>query len=152
MLKANHLELLNILFDKVYIPQAVYNELVSNSKFKDEAKIIDHCPYIYIEEVLDQKSVNILRRATGLDSGESEAIIMADEKNADLLLMDERKGRIVAKQMGLEITGTIGIILQSYDESILTADEVKESLIKLKECGIRMSDSLYSLVLNHVDL
>lgn len=38
LLKANHLELLNILFDKVYIPQAVYNELVSNSKFKDEAK------------------------------------------------------------------------------------------------------------------
>lgn len=82
--------------------------MVSNSKFKDEAKIIDHCPYIYVEKVLDQKSVNLLRRATGLDCGESEAIIMADE--------------------------------------------VEESLIKLKECGIRMSDSLYNLVLNHIGL
>lgn len=115
-------------------------------------KIINHCSYIYVEEVLDQKSVNILRRATGLDAGESEAIIMADEKKADLLLMDERKGRIVAKQMGLEITGTIGIILQSYDENIITSDEVKDSLIKLKECGIRISDSLYNLVLNHIHL
>ena len=71
-------------------------------------------------------------------------------QKADLLLMDERKERMVAKQMGLTITGTVGILLQSFDEGLLNADEIRESINKLKECGIRISDSLYDLVLEHI--
>lgn len=150
LLKAEQLDLLQKLFQEVIIPKAVYNELISNTKFQNEAQIIRECSYIFVEEVIDTKSVNIFRRVTGLDAGESEAIVMADEKKADLLLMDERKGRIVAKQMGLTITGTVGILLQSYDEGLLNADEIRESIYKLKECGIRISDSLYDLILEHV--
>lgn len=150
LLKAEQLDLLQKLFQEVIIPKAVYNELISNTKFQNEAQIIKECSYIFVEEVIDVKSVNIFRRVTGLDAGESEAIVMADERKADLLLMDERKGRIVAKQMGLTITGTVGILLQSYDEGLLNADEIKESMIRLKECGIRISDSLYDLILKHI--
>lgn len=150
LMKAEQLDLLQKLFHEVIIPQAVFLELVSNTKFQKEAQIIRNCTYISVEEVVDTKSVNIFRRVTGLDAGESEAIVMADEKKADLLLMDERKGRIVAKQMGLAITGTVGILLQSFDEGLLNADEVRESTNKLKECGIRISDSLYDLILEHI--
>nr|WP_264467773.1 DUF3368 domain-containing protein [Thomasclavelia saccharogumia] len=52
--------------------------------------------------------------------------------------------------MGLTITGTVGILLQSFDEGLLNADEIRESINKLKECGIRISDSLYDLVLEHI--
>lgn len=150
LLKAEQLNLLQKLFHEVIIPKAVYNELISNVKFQSEAQIIKDCSYIFVEEVIDTKSVNIFRRVTGLDAGESEAIVMADEKKADLLLMDERKGRMVAKQMGLTITGTVGILLQSFDEGLLNADEIRESINKLKECGIRINDSLYDLVLEHI--
>lgn len=150
LLKAEQLDLLEKLFHEVIIPKAVYNELISNVKFRNEAQIIKNCSYIFVEEVIDTKSVNIFRRVTGLDAGESEAIVMADEKKADLLLMDERKGRMVAKQMGLTITGTVGILLQSFDEGLLNADEIRESINKLKECGIRISDSLYDLILEHI--
>lgn len=150
LMKAEQLDLLQKLFHEVIIPEAVFLELVSNTKFQKEAQIIRNCTYISVEEVVDTKSVNIFRRVTGLDAGESEAIVMADEKKADLLLMDERKGRIVAKQMGLAITGTVGILLQSFDEGLLNADEVRESTNKLKECGIRISDSLYDLILEHI--
>ena len=119
LLKADQLDLLEKLFHEVVIPKAVYSELISNIKFQDEAQVIKKCPFIFVEEVIDTKSVDIFRRVTGLDAGESEAIVMADEKKADLLLMDERKGRIVAKQMGLTITGTVGILLQSFDEEFL---------------------------------
>lgn len=150
LLKAEQLDLLEKLFHEVIIPKAVYNELISNVKFQNEAQIIKGCSYIFVEEVIDTKSVNIFRRVTGLDAGESEAIVMADEKKADLLLMDERKGRMVAKQMGLTITGTVGILLQSFDEGLLNSDEIRESINKLKECGIRISDSLYNLILGHI--
>lgn len=151
LLKAEQLDLLQKLFDEVIIPNAVFHELISNQRFQDEAQKIKDCPYIYVEEVISIKSVDIFRRVTGLDAGESEAIVMADEKKADLLLMDERKGRIVAKQMGLTITGTVGILLQAFDEELLNADEIKKSMIKLRECGIRISESLYKLILDHIN-
>ena len=142
LLKADQLDLLEKLFHEVVIPKAVYSELISNIKFQDEAQVIKKCPFIFVEEVIDTKSVDIFRRVTGLDAGESEAIVMADEKKADLLLMDERKGRIVAKQMGLTITGTVGILLQSFDEEFLNADEIRESISKLKEyyCSLLMKN------------
>lgn len=83
------LELLNQLFDEIQMPNAVYRELISSDKFKQAADIIFQTKY----NVGDRKSVILLRRATGLDEGESKAIILSDEINADILLMAELKGR-----------------------------------------------------------
>ncbi len=150
LLKAGHLEVLQILFGIVIIPEAVFRELTDNTTFQSEAVQVKECPFIRVEQVKDQKSVNIFRRVTGLDAGESESIVMAEEKQADLLLMDERKGRRVANQMGLTITGTIGILLHAFDERILTDTEVENCLKKMNECGIRLNTSLQDKVLSHI--
>lgn len=71
--------------------------------------------FIKTVAVEDIKSVELLRRSTGLDAGESEAIILSDKLKASILLMDEVKGRQVAKQMGIQIMGTIACFWQHID-------------------------------------
>ena len=115
LMKLGRLDLLERLFGIVTVPNAVYEELVENSKYSVEAQIIVKCSFLKRCEVSDRQSIKILREVVGLDAGESEAIALAEETVADLLIIDERKGRRVAKQMELKITGTIGILLQAFD-------------------------------------
>ena len=99
LLKISRLDLLEKLFGEVLIPSAVFNELTTDERFQLEANQIRQEKFIVVKEVNNLESVSILKRATGLDQGESEAIVLTDELKADLLLMDEAKGRNVSAQM-----------------------------------------------------
>ncbi len=142
LIKINRIDLLEQLFQEVFIPEAVYNELTTNSIFANETEIVKNCTFIKTMSVQNHKSVTLLQAVSGLDDGESEAIILADELKPSALIIDERKGRKVAQQLGLNITGTIGILLQAYSEGKITKDEVKLYLDNLKKNNIRLSDSL----------
>lgn len=104
LMKIGHLDLLEKAFGEIQIPEAVYTELTSNPRFQTEISQIQNCPFIHIQKISDERSVNLFRRVTGLDIGESEAIILSDDIHADLLLIDEVKGRQVAEQMGIKYT------------------------------------------------
>lgn len=67
---------------------------------------------------------------------------------ADLLLMDEAKGRNVSSQMGIKIMGTIGIIMAAYEEKFLTSDEVKECVYGLQRVGRHIGQRHYQMLLN----
>lgn len=151
LMKARQLELLRQLFGVVYIPEAVYRELTDNEAFPEEVRMVQECEFLYMQKVDNGKSVAILQNFTGLDAGESEAIILADEMNSDVLLMDERKGRQVAKKLGIRITGTIGILTQAFDEGILTKEDVERCIERLKESGIRISEKLYQRLREHME-
>lgn len=60
--------------------------------------------------------VNLLRQDLG--AGESEAIVLAREVKADVLLMDERRGRNAAKRLGITCTGLVGLLLEARRRGI----------------------------------
>jgi predicted nucleic acid-binding protein len=148
LLKINKIDLLEKMFGQVMIPQAVYNELTVDERFVMEAEQIKVKQFIVIKEVVNIESIDILKRATGLDQGESEAIILTDEMKADLLLMDEAKGRSVSSQMGLNIMGTIGLLMVAYEECELNADEVRECIDGLQRAGRHIGQRHYQMLLN----
>lgn len=148
LLKINKLGLLKELFESIAVPSAVYNELTSNRQFLEEGKIIKNTEYIKVVDVVDIKAVELLRRATGLDLGESEAIIFSDHSKAGLLLIDEANGRKVAKQMGIPIMGTVGVLMAAYKEEFISSCEIKECIDIMKNSGRHMSEKLYSQLLD----
>lgn len=94
--------------------------------------------------------VKLLRRSTGLDLGESEAILLADSYDGSLLLMDEAKGRQVAAQMEIPVMGTIGILLAGYKEGFLSQKEIKDCVEILKKSGRHISDRLYGQLMEKI--
>lgn len=150
LLKINRINLLERLFGEVMIPQAVFNELTVDDRFLLEAEQIRQQNFIIVKPINNPESVSILKRVTGLDQGESEAIVMTDELKADLLLMDEAKGRNVSAQMGIKFMGTIGILMAAYDEQELTASEVKECVDGLQRAGRHIGQRHYQMLLSRL--
>ena len=142
LIKISRIDLLEKLFGEVCIPEAVFRELTTNTIFESEAEIVKNSSFLKITPVKNLKSLEILQAASGLDDGESEAIILADELKSDILVIDERKGRKVAQKLGITITGTIGILIQAHDEKIISTEEIKRYLEQLRNSSIRLSDSL----------
>ena len=133
LLKVGQLELLLKLYKTVLVPQAVYRELTENPAYINEADIIKNADYLLAVTVENVKSVNVLRAVTGLDEGESEALIMYDEQNADVLLMDEQKGRRVAKRLNVRHIGTAGILMLAYDKGLIQAVKVSIDIMLAHE-------------------
>jgi predicted nucleic acid-binding protein len=109
LLKLGKLDLLQKLYKQIYIPTAVYNEIEAG-KGKNYYDNLSKIEWINIVEILDKKAVKYF---LDLDLGEAEAIVLASEKEADLIILDEKLGRYYAKNAELKITGTIGVLIKA---------------------------------------
>lgn len=116
----NRLPLLNRFYDHVIIPPAVWREVVDKGAERQgaiEVREASSQGWMKIVAPTEGPVLNFLRGR--LDSGESEAIALALELNAEILLMDEEYGRSVGRQFGLAITGTVGILLRAKMKGLI---------------------------------
>ena len=141
------LELLQKLYGKVFIPQSVEHEITVIGAGQPGAMEIQTLEWIESREVMDRVLVTALQAE--LDAGEAEAIALAIQLEADLLLMDERRGREVSYRFGLQFTGLLGVLVEAKHKRYIS--KVKPLLDDLiAEAGFWVGHRLYDQVLRFV--
>ena len=131
------LELLPAVFSEILVPTAVFREVTSDPLLPGAHEISD-ARWLQSVEVTDAQAVARIR--FWLDQGESEAIVLAQHRQASLAI-DERRGRRIATSLGVEVTGTIGILLACKRLGLI--DRVMPLVDDLIAKGVRLSLSLY---------
>ncbi|MFB8789961.1 MAG: DUF3368 domain-containing protein [Potamolinea sp.] len=144
------LHLLPQLYNQVIIPDAVYRELAEIDPPVPGTLEVQSAPWLEVREVVNRSTFDRLRKEVRLDAGESEAIALALELNADLLLIDERRGRAEADRLGLRITGLLGIFVEAKRRNLIAAVKpLMDTVIATSE--FRVSCALYEQILKMVD-
>ncbi|MDR1736111.1 MAG: DUF3368 domain-containing protein [Oscillospiraceae bacterium] len=144
LVKIGMLDLLKRFYGEVILPDAVFYEVCGNPIFEAESAVIKSCGFIKTKAAENTQAIKILR-SSGLDLGESEAIVLADTLQDALLLMDERKGRQIAQNMGIRTVGTLGILLRAKEIEIVK--QIKPLLDMMINENIRIGASLYRSIL-----
>ena len=136
-------DLLRKLFGEILIPPAVRAEILD----ENTVNAVTAADWIVVHPVQDEIAVQLLKGE--LDAGESKAIVLARELNADLLLIDDRSARRRASAIELTTIGTLGVLLLAKNEELIP---VLEPLLgDLRRAGFHMSDELYDQVLGSAD-
>jgi uncharacterized protein len=139
-----HLPVLERLYGKVLIPDAVSSELLAIASNTDG--LSEFQSYLWIEKHNLRNRLLAESLRLELDNGEAEAIALAVESGAGLLLIDERRGRNVAARFGLKYVGLLGILVEAKHRGIIhSLKPVVDNLIS--KAGFWIKDSLYLEVL-----
>ncbi|MDO8965587.1 DUF3368 domain-containing protein [Algoriphagus sp.] len=125
--KIGELDLLQRLFHTVFITPEIATEYE-----------LPLPKWIIIDSPINKTYQRILEAS--LDKGESSAIALCLEKTDPLLIIDDLKGRKFAENLGLKITGTLGILILAKRQNLISS--VKPVLEKVKKTDFRFSKNL----------
>jgi len=146
--KIDKLHLLRDIFSKIYVPNAVYKEVAVKGKDRPGSKEIKEAEWVASAEVSNITPKKHL--LTYLDEGEAEVILLADELNADLVIMDERKGyEVLSNLLNIKVIGTIAILSMAKDLGLI--ENIKLYLDKMKAQGVWIDDQIYAISLKDVN-
>jgi uncharacterized protein len=124
------LELLERLFGIILLPPAVAKEL---EEPRPRFHSIDLGNYLFFKVMPLKDLAQVREFRTTLDAGEAEALVLAIEKHADFVLMDESLGRNIARELGITPLGVVGILLRAKELQLINMitpllDQLKSEL------------------------
>jgi len=140
--KINQLQLLKHYFGEILIPEEVYDEVVRRGSGLAGSADVASCIWIVRAQVTNRLAVDAL--SISLDRGEAEAIVLASERDA-LLIIDDGEGRKAAKLLGLNVTGTLGLLLIASEDGKLN---LKSAMDDLRAVGFHLSTKEYERILS----
>lgn len=140
------LGILQQLFGRVLIPEAVYQEVVHNTKNRQQSEAVAHCDFIQVHPLPLQP----FALSHKLDRGEIEAIILAASLKADYLLLDDKRAQKEAKVHGITFIPTIAVLLKAAQKGIIS--DFDAVLTALQQKNIFLSRDLNLAAKDFLDL
>jgi uncharacterized protein len=132
------LDLLGACFERVLIPSAVYQEWRAGDDTL--SRILEPLTFLDIRAVEEMDLLQALRAL--VDPGEAEALTLAKQLGLPLLI-DEKKGRSLARSMGIQVFGLVGLLLLAVRRGVLESSTARTILDRARDNGFRLSPSLY---------
>jgi len=133
----DRLDILEKLFNKVYVPKAVYNEVTKSNKA--ESKKLK----LFLKDKVIEVKSHIVK--IGLGKGELESIVLYQELNAKFLLIDDKRAKKFAQLNSINTIGSLGVILLAKENGLINS--VKKDLEKLKDKNLYISKELINKVI-----
>lgn len=141
--KIGKLDILRAVYGEVVIPQAVYDEVTVKGDTVC-AQINVSLDWIRVEKIGNKADRKLY--STRLHAGEVEVMILAREvPRADLVIIDDNAAKKTAKFLGLNVTGTIGVLLEAKAQGIITS--IAPHIEELKRNGVFISDAVIQMAL-----
>ncbi|MFB2838721.1 DUF3368 domain-containing protein [Floridanema evergladense] len=141
LLLINQIEILPVLYNVVTIPQTVADELSALSSPPVVIKWIANPPdWLQIQAIEIVPTIELEK----LDPGEREAILLAEQLKADLVILDDKAARRIAMERGLRIIGLLGILKDAARSGLV---DLETSFAQLREVGFWVAPSLLERLL-----
>jgi len=145
--RIERLFLLQEIFGTVIIPPKVCSELAIKDNRPGALRLDAAINDGWLKVVdLEEKPLPAISRS--VDEGEAEAITLAISMKSKhpQLLIDDRRGRLVAKHHRIKIIGTAGVLLLAHKHRLLP--KLEPILEELRAVGYRLSISLCRKILD----
>ncbi|MHA1521323.1 MAG: hypothetical protein ACTSVZ_04690 [Promethearchaeota archaeon] len=154
--KVDQLELLFTIFDKIFIPSEVFQEVVVKGKKKGQLDAF------LVEEKVNEgkieiKEIDITKikfphlKNNYLHPGELDAINLALSLSEDVILLDDEEARVFARALGLQVKGTLGLLIDFKKFELIDEKEAQDILQRLNSL-MYLSGDLYYFVQNQLKL
>lgn len=138
-----HLDILDKIFDEVFVPQAVNDEMLEGGRMNTGVASYLNSPWIQVRR-LSESEDPLLRNI--LDAGEAAVIQLARECESDFVLIDERKGRKIARNIyKMSVIGTARILVEAKHRGIISS--VRDAVIGMRKGGYRIHDNILEFAL-----
>lgn len=137
------LDLLRQLYGEIIIPTAVLDEIIS----EPARSKVGESGWIIVESVSNAEQKRLFK--SRLHEGEVEVMLLAQEQHADLVIIDDNAAKKTAKFLGINVTGTMGILIRAKQNGLI--DEVKPLIEELLDKGLYIGQEVVDMVLEAAD-
>lgn len=134
LINIGHIDVLPALFGRIAIPPQVTGELLRPRRPEGVRQFAASPP-----DWLDERAPTVVEAIPALHAGEIAALSLAQELNADLLLIDEVRGRKAAAERRIRVTGTIGVLELAADRGLL---DLSDAFDRVKQTDFWISHKL----------
>jgi uncharacterized protein len=136
--------ILHRLFGEILIPPAVLDEITRGGLGAAELARVP-----WLRTVAPENTALVEEIMAPLHRGEAEALVLTEERGA-LLLLDDRPARRVARERGIQHTGTAAVVVEAGIAGVIATHDVEPMLRRLQADGMRLSENVIQQVLGRL--